>query len=233
MKRKASAATPTVSKKAKAAEEVKEGGYAQPRDQATPNLAFVTKPAPWFSGTALLPDGSFDTIKLSDYAGKYLVLFSYPLDWTFVCPTEICAFSDRAADFKKLNAEIVGFSVDSEFSHLAWTESSRKAGGLGGLLNFPLLADKTHQVSRDYGCLNLSEGDNFRGLFIIDPKGVVRHITMNDPCVGRNPDEVLRLIAAYQFADEHGEVCPVNWQPGKPTIKNDPKGKLAYFAASS
>ena len=186
----------------------------------------VCHPAPEFEATAVVGQ-EFKTIKLSDYKGKYVVLFFYPLDFTFVCPTEILQFSDRVEEFKQINTEVIGASVDSQFSHLAWVNTPRKQGGLGEI-SIPLIADIGGNISKQYGVL-MDEGFTLRGLFIISDKGVVRHITQNDPPVGRNVDEVLRLVRAYQFTDEHGEVCPANWQPGKPTMKPDPKGSLSYF----
>ena len=186
----------------------------------------VCHPAPEFEATAVVGQ-EFKTIKLSDYKGKYVVLFFYPLDFTFVCPTEILQFSDRVEEFKQINTEVIGASVDSQFSHLAWVNTPRKQGGLGEI-SIPLVADIGGNISKQYGVL-MDEGFTLRGLFIISDKGVVRHITQNDPPVGRNVDEVLRLVRAYQFTDEHGEVCPANWQPGKPTMKPDPKGSLSYF----
>jgi peroxiredoxin 3 len=158
------------------------------------------------------------------------VLFFYPLDFTFVCPTEIIAFSDRIKEFKDLNTEVVGVSVDSHFSHLAWTNLPRKQGGIGKI-EYPLLADLTKQVSQDYGVL-LDAGISLRGLFIIDPNQVVRQVTINDLPVGRSVDETLRLIKAFQFVDKHGEVCPANWDENKnkATIKPDPKGSQEYFS---
>jgi peroxiredoxin (alkyl hydroperoxide reductase subunit C) len=152
------------------------------------------------------------------------------LDFTFVCPTEIIAFSERVKEFKELNAEVVGVSVDSHFSHLAWVNTPRKSGGLGGI-DYPLLADLTKQISKDYGVLLEKAGISLRGLFIIDPQGVVRQITINDLPVGRSVDETLRLIKAFQFVEKHGEVCPANWNPEKnsDTIKPDVKGSKEYF----
>jgi len=191
--------------------------------------AFVTHPAPDFSVEGLLSEGEeFDTVKLSDYKGKYLVLFFYPMDFTFVCPTEIIAFSDRAAEFKKLNCEVVAASCDSVYSHLAWCSQSRKAGGLGKM-NIPLLADVTHQLSKDYGVYLEKEGCSLRGLFIIDGNGVLRQSTINDLPVGRSVDEVLRLVQAFQFTDKYGEVCPAGWKPGSDTIKPTVKDSLEYF----
>jgi len=192
------------------------------------NTAYVTQPAPDFKGTAVTPSGEFSQVQLADYKDKYLVLFFYPLDFTFVCPTEILAFSDRHQEFKDLGAEVLGCSVDSHFSHLAWTDLPRTKGGLGKL-NFPLLADLSKKVSKDYGVLLKDVGISLRGLFIIDPKGVVRQITINDLPVGRSVDETLRLIKAFQFVEEHGEVCPAGWNPGDDTIKPTVDGSKEYF----
>lgn len=158
------------------------------------------------------------------------MLFFYPLDFTFVCPTEIIAFSERIKEFQELQTEVVGVSVDSHFSHLAWSATSRKQGGIGQIA-YPLLSDLTKNISSDYGVL-LDEGISLRGLFIIDPKQVVRQITINDLPVGRSVDETLRLIKAFQFTDKHGEVCPANWDESKnkATIKPDPKGSQEYFS---
>lgn len=187
----------------------------------------VQHPAPNFQGQAVV-DGQFKEIKLSDYHGKYLVLFFYPLDFTFVCPTEIIAFSDAMDKFKAINTEVVGVSTDSHFSHLAWINLPRKQGGLGGL-NYPLLADFNKTISKDYGVLLENEGIALRGLFLIDPSGVVRQITINDLPVGRSVDETIRLVQAFQFVEKHGEVCPANWKPESPTIKPTPDASKDYF----
>ncbi|KAG2456819.1 PRDX4 protein, partial [Polypterus senegalus] len=163
----------------------------------------ISKPAPNWEGTAVI-NGEFKELKLSDYKGKYLVFFFYPLDFTFVCPTEIIAFSDRVHEFHAINAEVVACSVDSQFTHLAWINTPRKQGGLG-TLKIPLLSDLTHQISKDYGVYLEDQGHTLRGLFIIDNKGVLRQITMNDLPVGRSVDETLRLVQAFQYTDKHGE----------------------------
>lgn len=195
---------------------------------SSPRLAAaVTQAAPGFKGQAVV-DGQFKEISLDDFKGKYLVLFFYPLDFTFVCPTELIAFSEQASAFKALNCEVVGVSTDSHFSHLAWVNMPRKQGGLGGL-NYPLLADFNKNISRDYGVLLEDAGIALRGLFLIDPEGVVKHMSVNDLPVGRSVEETLRLLKAFQFVEEHGEVCPASWQPDSPTIKPDPSGSLEYF----
>lgn len=161
-----------------------------------------------------------------------VVLLFYPMDFTFVCPTEILAFNDALPKFEKLNTTVLGVSTDSHFTHLAWRERPRKQGGLGEDLKLPLVADKNFKISSDYGVLIEDEGIALRGLFIIDPKGTLRQITVNDLPVGRNVDETLRLVEAFQFTDEHGEVCPAGWQSGGDTMKADPKGSLEYFGKS-
>ena len=192
------------------------------------SLAFVGKPAPDFSGTAVVKK-KFKPIKLTDYKGKFLILFFYPLDFTFVCPTEIIAFSDRYDQFKAIDCELVACSVDSEYSHLAWSKQPRENGGLGSI-NIPLLSDITKTNSRNYGVLT-EDGVALRGLFIIDRKGILRQITINDMGIGRSVEETLRLVKAIQFTDKYGEVCPAEWSPGKKTIVPDPVSSLKYFEA--
>ncbi len=187
----------------------------------------VQQQAPDFKGQAVVGT-SFKEISLGDYKGKWLVLFFYPLDFTFVCPTEIIAFSDRAADFKKLGAEIVACSIDSHFTHLAWVNTPRNKGGLGEL-NIPLLADLDKSIGRNYGVLLEQPGIHLRGLFVIDPKGAIRHQTVNDLPVGRNVDEAIRIIEGFQYFEKHGEVCPANWKPGEKSMKPDPVGSQDYF----
>lgn len=189
--------------------------------------ACVTQSAPDFKSTGVV-NGQFKEIQLADFKGKYLVLFFYPLDFTFVCPTEIIAFSDRISEFTDIGAEIVGVSTDSHFSHLAWINQPRKQGGLGGL-KYPLLADFNKTISKDYGVLLEDAGIALRGLFIIDPSSTIRQITINDLPVGRSVDETLRLIKAFQFVEKHGEVCPANWIPDSPTIKATPQDSIEYF----
>jgi alkyl hydroperoxide reductase subunit AhpC len=194
----------------------------------------IRQPAPAFTAEAVV-DGEFKTISLSDYLGKYVVLFFYPLDFTFVCPTEIIAFSEKAAAFRAIGAEVIGASCDSKFSHLAWINTPRKKGGLGEM-QIPLIADYNKDLARAYDVVvdgPEDAGVAFRGVFIIDPKGILRQITVNDLPVGRNVDEILRLVEAFQFVDEHGEVCPANWKKGNKTMKADPKGSLEYFEAAN
>jgi peroxiredoxin (alkyl hydroperoxide reductase subunit C) len=191
-------------------------------------MSLVQKKAPDFKAQAVLPDGTFKEVKLSDYKGKYVVLFFYPLDFTFVCPTEILAFSDRASEFKALNTEILGVSVDSHFTHLAWINTPRKDGGIQNL-QYPIVADLNKSIARDYGVLIEEAGVALRGLFVIDPEGIIKAATIHDLPVGRSVDETLRVVKAFQFVAKHGEVCPANWSEGKATMKADPKGSKAYF----
>ena len=187
----------------------------------------VSKPAPDFKATAVMPDGTFKEVKLEDYKGKYLLLFFYPLDFTFVCPTEIIAFSDKVSEFKDRDTEIMGVSVDSQFSHLAWKNTDRKKGGLGDI-QYPLLADIDKKVSRDYGVL-AEAGIAFRGLFLIDKNGIVQHTLVNNLPLGRNVNEALRMVDALRHHEEHGEVCPANWQKGDEGKKPGPKESQPYF----
>lgn len=159
-------------------------------------VALVQRPAPTFKATAVV-DGQFADISLSDYRGQWVVLLFYPLDFTFVCPTEILAFNDALPQFKEINTTVLGLSTDSQYSHLAWSMQPRKQGGIGPDLKLPLVADRNMQISRDYGILLEDEGIALRGLFLIDPNGVLRQITVNDLPVGRSVDETIRLIKAF------------------------------------
>ncbi|KAF9437963.1 Peroxiredoxin-2 [Entomortierella beljakovae] len=194
-------------------------------------VASVGKIAPAFKANAVV-DGAFKEVSLDDYKGQYVVLFFYPLDFTFVCPTEIVAFSEAADRFKELKTAVLACSCDSEFSHLAWVNTPRTQGGLGEM-KIPIISDFTKKMATDYGVLKEDEGVAYRGLFIIDPKQVIRQITINDLPVGRNVDETIRLVEAFQFTDEHGEVCPIGWQKGQSTIKPDVAGSKEFFASSA
>ena len=187
--------------------------------------------APDFTAQAVMPDNNFKELKLSDYRGKWVVLFFYPLDFTFVCPTEITAISERHGDFKGLDTEVIGVSVDSHFSHLAWKNTPRKEGGLGQI-NYPLVADLNKTISRDYGVL-IDAGIALRGLFIINPEGVVQYQVVHDLGIGRNVDETLRVLKALQTVAKTGEVCPANWAEGGDTMKGDPEGSKEYFQSHS
>jgi alkyl hydroperoxide reductase subunit AhpC len=183
--------------------------------------------APDFKANAVV-NGQFKTVSLSDYRGKNVILFFYPLDFTFVCPTEIVGFSDRIQEFKDRNTEVLGVSVDSEHSHLAWINQPRQQGGLGGL-TYPLVADLTKKISRDYGVLLEDGGVALRGLFLIDAEGTIRHMVVNDLPLGRSVDETLRMVDALTHFQKHGEVCPIDWKPGKATIVPEPEASKAFF----
>lgn len=190
-------------------------------------MSLVQKNAPDFQADAVV-GGDFKNIKLADYKGKkWVVLFFYPLDFTFVCPTEITAFSDRIEDFKKLDAEVLGCSVDSKFSHLAWVNTARKDGGLGKL-EYPLLADLNKKIAADYGVL-LDAGIALRGLFIISPEGKIAYEVVHDLGIGRNVDETLRVLEAIQTVQKTGEVCPANWKKGSKTMVPDTAKSKDYF----
>lgn len=191
-------------------------------------MPLVTSPAPQFSAQAVVGNEIVSLSWEQIHEGKWLCLFFYPLDFTFVCPTEIIAFSEAASKFEAIGAKIAGVSVDSQFTHLAWVNTPRNKGGLGGI-NFPLIADLNKEIAKSYDVL-LGGGVALRGMFLIDPKGVVRQATINDLPVGRNVDEAIRLITAFQYHEEHGDVCPANWTPGADTMKPDPVGSQEYFS---
>jgi peroxiredoxin (alkyl hydroperoxide reductase subunit C) len=188
----------------------------------------ITKEAPDFKAQSVMPDNSFAEISLSAYRGKYVVLFFYPLDFTFVCPSEILAFNNRLEEFKKRNCEVLSISVDSHFSHLAWKNTPVREGGIGKI-GFPMLADLDKKISLDYGVL-LPAGISLRGLFLIDKEGIVRHAVVNDLPLGRNVEEAIRMVDALQFFERHGEVCPANWRPGEEGMKPTPAGVAEYLA---
>jgi peroxiredoxin 2/4 len=188
----------------------------------------VTKEAPDFTATAVMPDNTFGDLKLSSYRGKYVILFFYPLDFTFVCPSEIIAFDAAIEKFQKKNAQVLGVSVDSHFTHWAWKNTPRKEGGIGQI-RYPLVADLTKSISRDFGVL-LDGGVALRGLFLIDKEGKVRHALINDLPIGRSVDEALRTLDALQFHEKHGDVCPANWHEGEEAMKPTAAGVADYLA---
>ena len=189
----------------------------------------VTNQAPDFTATTVLADGSIDeNFKLSENFGeKGTVLFFYPLDFTFVCPSEIIAFSHRIEDFKSRGVNVIGVSVDSQFSHFAWRETPVNNGGIGKI-KYPLVADLTKQISKDYDVL-FGEAVALRGSFLIDGKGVIRHAVINDLPLGRNIDEMIRMVDAMQFTDEHGEVCAAGWMKGDEGMKATTEGVAEYL----
>ncbi|MBF0399606.1 MAG: peroxiredoxin [Magnetococcales bacterium] len=190
----------------------------------------VTKPAPDFTANAVMPDNSIKAdFRLSDYRGKYVVLFFYPLDFTFVCPSELIAFDHRLQEFKKRGVEVIGVSIDSHFTHLAWKNTPVNNGGIGNV-QYPLVADISKKISTDYDLL-CGPGIALRGSFLIDQEGVVRHQVVNDLPLGRDIDEMLRMVDALQFHAEHGEVCPAGWTKGKPGMKGSTAGVAEYLAS--
>jgi peroxiredoxin 2/4 len=188
----------------------------------------VNRPAPDFKATAVMADGSFKEVKLSDYQGKYVLLFFYPLDFTFVCPSEIIAHDHRIKEFEARNVQVIGVSIDSHFSHFAWRNTPVEKGGIGPI-KFPLVADVNHEITRAYG-VEHQDSVAFRASFLIDKNGVVQHETINNLPLGRNVDEALRLIDALQFTEEHGEVCPAGWKKGEAGMKASTEGVAEYLA---
>jgi peroxiredoxin (alkyl hydroperoxide reductase subunit C) len=192
----------------------------------------VGSKAPDFALDAVVNGGEFTQVKLADYKGKWVVLFFYPLDFTFVCPTEIVAFQEHLDEFRKVGAEVVGCSVDSKFSHLAWLERPRKEGGIAGV-KFPIMADINKSVSRDYGVLVEAAGVALRGVFIIDDEGVIQYAGIHNLGVGRSVEETLRVLKAFQLVKKTGEVCPANWHEGSDTMKPDWNKSKEYFGKAS
>ena len=190
--------------------------------------SLVTKEAPDFAAQAVMPDNSFAEFTLSSLRGKYTLLFFYPLDFTFVCPSEIIAFDKALPQFKEKNCEVIGVSVDSHFTHLSWKNTPRDQGGIGNV-QFPLVADISKEIARSYGVL-FNESIALRGLFLIDKDGLVRHGLVNDLPLGRNVDEALRVLDALQFTEKHGEVCPANWKQGEEAMKPTADGVASYLA---
>ena len=191
-------------------------------------MTLVTRPAPDFKANAVMPDNSIRDMRLSDYRGKYVVLFFYPLDFTFVCPSEVIAFGQKLPHFKERNCEVIGVSIDSQFTHLAWKNTEIKRGGIGNI-QYPLVADITKSIAREYGVL-FDDAVALRGLFLIDRDGIVRHAVINDLPLGRNVDEALRMVDALQFTEKHGEVCPANWNKGQEGMKPNASGVASYLA---
>lgn len=194
-------------------------------------MCFVSKPAPDFELEGYFK-GEFKKFRLSNYRGKWVILLFYPLDFTFVCPTEVLNFSSAAEEFYKINCQIFGISVDSAFVHKAWVETKREDGGLGGSLNYPLLSDLNKVAARDYGILMESEGVALRGLFLISPEGVIMHSTINSLSVGRSVNEAMRVLKAFQFVSINaGLVCPADWEEGKDTMVANSDGMKKYLTS--
>lgn len=188
----------------------------------------VGKEAPDFTATTVMPDNSIKELNLKTHIkGKIGVLFFWPLDFTFVCPSEIIAFDNRIDEFKKRGAELIGCSVDSQYTHYAWKNTPIEKGGIGNI-RFPLVADLTKSIARSYDVLT-NDAIAFRGSFLIDKKGIVRHQVINDLPLGRNVDEMLRMVDALIFHEEHGEVCPAGWQKGEKGMKANAEGVASYL----
>jgi peroxiredoxin (alkyl hydroperoxide reductase subunit C) len=189
----------------------------------------VGKPAPEFAANAVYGNNEIKELKLSDYKGKHVVLFFYPLDFTFVCPSELIAFDHRLEEFKKRNVEVIGCSIDSQFTHLAWKNTPVDKGGIGQV-KYPLVADVKHAICQAYDVEFAAGGVAFRGSFLIDKNGVVQHQVVNNLPLGRDIDEMLRMVDALQFTEEHGEVCPAGWKKGKAGMKASTDGVAKYLA---
>ncbi|MCP3967701.1 MAG: peroxiredoxin [Lentisphaerae bacterium] len=187
----------------------------------------VTKQAPDFTAEAVMGDNTIQEFTLSSLRGKYVVLFFYPLDFTFVCPSEIIAFDRKLEAFKERNCELVAVSIDSAYSHFAWKNTNRDCGGIGNI-QFPLIADIKKQISRDYGVL-FDDSVALRGLFLIDKEGIVRHSVVNDLPLGRDVDEAIRMVDALQFFEQNGEVCPANWHKGDAGMTPTAEGVAEYL----
>ena len=190
-------------------------------------MPLIENEAPGFEAEAVYPDGTIQPLNLYDYRGKYVVLFFYPMDFTFVCPTEIVAFSDRIDEFRQRDAEVLGVSVDSVHSHFAWRNMPRREGGIGNI-SYPVTSDLAKEISRSYGVLLEKPSVALRGTFIIDRQGVVRSAMINDLPLGRNIDEMLRLLDALHQVEQYGDVCPANWHAGEQTMKATPESLKEY-----
>jgi peroxiredoxin (alkyl hydroperoxide reductase subunit C) len=190
-------------------------------------MVLVGKKAPEFRAKAVIQGKTFD-FSLSEYIGKYIVFFFYPLDFTFVCPTELHAFQEKLSEFEKRGAQVVGCSIDSAFSHLAWLDTPKTKGGIQGI-TYPLVSDIHKSIARTFGVLKEEEGIAYRGLFLLDRNGHIRHQLINDLPIGRSVDEVLRTLDALIFHEQHGEVCPANWKSGDKSMKPTNQGLAEYF----
>lgn len=195
--------------------------------------AFVCQKAPDFTAAAVMPDGSIrEDFKLSDYAGKYVVIFFYPLDFTFVCPSEILAHNNRVSALEERGVQILGVSIDSQYSHAAWRNTDVKNGGIGPV-KFPLVADVKHEICQAFGVEHPEAGVALRGSFLIDRDGIIQHMVVNNLPLGRNIDEMVRMVDALQFHEEHGEVCPAGWNKGEEGMKPDAEGVASYLSSHS
>lgn len=194
-------------------------------------MVLVNKKAPDFCAKAVEGIKVIDEFRLSHFKGKYVVLFFYPLDFTFVCPTELHAFQEKLQEFRKRDVQMIGVSTDSWFSHLAWLKTPKKSGGIEGI-TYPIVSDFNKTISRDYDVLIEETGVALRGLFLIDKHGIVQHQVVNNLPLGRNVDEALRMVDALQFTEKYGEVCPANWNEGKKAMTANESGLKEYFATT-
>jgi len=190
-------------------------------------MVLVGKKAPEFTAKAVVKNKTID-LSLSDFPGKYVVFFFYPLDFTFVCPTELHAFQEKLKEFEKRNAQVVGCSIDSCFSHAAWLNTSKLKGGIEGI-TYPIVSDIHKSIARAFDVLKEDDGIAYRGLFLIDRNGIIRHSLVNDLPLGRSVDEVIRLLDALIFHEQHGEVCPANWKAGAKAMIPSEEGLVEYF----
>lgn len=193
-------------------------------------VAMIGKKAPAFKADAVVNGSITESLSLENFLGKNVVLFFYPRDFTFVCPTELIAFQESTEEFKQRNTVIIGCSVDSTFCHLAWLNTDKSCGGISGV-KYPLLSDVTHEISKEYHVFEETQGLAYRGLFLIDEEGIIRHYLVNDLPLGRSVPEVLRVIDAWMFFKQHGEVCPANWQKGQVGMSPDQNGLKEYCSS--
>ena len=191
-------------------------------------MSIIGRKAPEFKAKAVIKDKIFEDFCLSDFIGKYVIFFFYPLDFTFVCPTELHAFQAKLKEFEKRNTQVIGCSVDSCFSHLAWLSTPKSKGGIEGV-SYPIVSDLNKSIARSFHVLREQEGIAYRGLFLIDKEGTIRHQVVNDLPLGRSVDEALRMVDALIFHEEHGEVCPANWKSGLKAMKPTEQGLAEYF----
>ncbi len=191
-------------------------------------MSLIGKKAPPFKAKAVIQQEIVDHFSLSDFMGKYVIFFFYPLDFTFVCPTELHAFQEKLPEFEKRNAQLVGCSIDSWFSHAAWLNTPKEKGGIRGV-SYPIVSDITKSIAKDYEVLKEDDGIAYRGLFLIDRQGIIRHQLVNDLPLGRSVDEAIRTLDALIYHEQHGEVCPANWMPGAKAMVPTPDGLEDYF----
>tara|TARA_R110002126_G_scaffold41590_6_gene120839 strand:+ start:5226 stop:5825 length:600 start_codon:yes stop_codon:yes gene_type:complete len=194
--------------------------------------SLINTKAPDFRAPAVMPDGTTKEVSLGDYAGKYVALFFYPKDFTFVCPSELIAFDNRMAEFEKRGVQVLGVSMDDADTHARWRKTAVNDGGIGEL-NYPLIADTSKSMTNDYNVLHAASGLSLRATFLMDQSGTIQHVVTNNLPLGRDLDELLRMIDALQFHEKHGEVCPAGWTPGKKAMAATPEGVAAYLTENA